>query len=297
MNEDNFPASLNLLINVGNVKFNCFVTENTALSSKGCVSVPHSHGDWELKFFARGRASHIVNRRTRSIAEGSLLLIQPGRTHFQTETSVHDNAVQYTFRFSLKAPTEGSTQIAKQAYEETLALLKHINVIPDADIVLPHFEAIRRELKERKVGYNEYVRSELKNLFLDFLRLSGNIPKCMFNAEKAKVESSWRQRINDFFYKQYMKDIKLQDLADELGVSRRQVSRIVLKEFGVSYVEKLTNVRIEQAKYLLSYTDTELKKISSACGFATYSYFNTCFRKCTRMTPSEYRSSYRSKRR
>ncbi|MBR7099254.1 MAG: helix-turn-helix transcriptional regulator, partial [Clostridia bacterium] len=83
----------------------------------------------------------------------------------------------------------------------------------------------------------------------------------------------------------------LTDLAEAINVSPRQMSRILLREFGMNFVTKLTEMRLQQVKYQLTHTEKSIHQISIDCGFPSYSYFSTCFRKNVGMTPSHYRQS------
>jgi len=90
-----------------------------------------------------------------------------------------------------------------------------------------------------------------------------------------------------------MENIKLPDLAAFLRVSSRQASRIVKQAYGVSYTTMLTEYRVQKAKLcLLQSPEKELGQVGSECGFQSYTYFITCFRKAVGYTPTDYRKRY-----
>lgn len=51
----------------------------------------------------------------------------------------------------------------------------------------------------------------------------------------------------------------------------------------------MNGLRIDNAKYLLRYTNISILDISFKCGFNSQSYFCSTFKKQTGYTPSEYR--------
>ncbi|MGN1368756.1 MAG: helix-turn-helix domain-containing protein, partial [Aristaeellaceae bacterium] len=54
----------------------------------------------------------------------------------------------------------------------------------------------------------------------------------------------------------------------------------------------LTNYRIEQAQKLLLNEHYRSKEIAARCGFSDNGYFTKVFRRCTGMTPLEYRDRF-----
>ena len=98
-----------------------------------------------------------------------------------------------------------------------------------------------------------------------------------------------------FFSREFMTKTTLEAYANQLNVSPRQASRIIRKNFGMSFTEKLTETRIEHAKVALAEGDESIKKIASSCGFQSYGYFITCLKAHTGTTPAQYRISSKQK--
>ncbi|MCI6732887.1 MAG: AraC family transcriptional regulator, partial [Lachnospiraceae bacterium] len=64
---------------------------------------------------------------------------------------------------------------------------------------------------------------------------------------------------------------------------------------GVSPVNYLIQLRIEQAKRMLKESNLTILEISMECGFNNTSYFIRQFRKYTGKTPREYRRNLTDK--
>jgi AraC family transcriptional regulator of adaptative response / DNA-3-methyladenine glycosylase II len=82
---------------------------------------------------------------------------------------------------------------------------------------------------------------------------------------------------------------RLDALADELGLSTRQLRRAVRKELGVSPVELAQTHRLLLAKQLLTETRLPMIEVAFASGFASVRRFNALFRSHYRLTPSQVR--------
>jgi len=85
--------------------------------------------------------------------------------------------------------------------------------------------------------------------------------------------------------------LSLQDVCDEVFLSVSQFSALFKEQTGKTFVEYLTNVRIEHAKDLLRTTDLRTYEIAERVGYSDPRYFTYVFKKMTGMTSSEYRGS------
>lgn len=86
-----------------------------------------------------------------------------------------------------------------------------------------------------------------------------------------------------------MKPLKVEDIADELSVSRVYLSEHFRSETGYTVKEYITIMKIREAKNLLRYSEKPIIEISEALGFSSQSHFNRVFKSNTGVTPREYR--------
>lgn len=81
----------------------------------------------------------------------------------------------------------------------------------------------------------------------------------------------------------------LQDICNDLYLSTSQFSFIFKEGTGQTFVEYLTNFRVEQAKILLKTTDKKVYEIAEDVGYNDSRYFSIIFKKQTGITALEYR--------
>lgn len=81
------------------------------------------------------------------------------------------------------------------------------------------------------------------------------------------------------------------DVLEHLGVSRSYFSTVFKEKTGQSFVEYLTNLRMEKAKEYLRETGLCTYEIAERIGFADPHYFSLSFRRRTGMTPKQYREA------
>ena len=85
-------------------------------------------------------------------------------------------------------------------------------------------------------------------------------------------------------------NLKMDDLGEQLGISRVQLYRKVKVLTGLSPIELLRQMRLERGKVLLNSTTKTVAEIAFEVGFGTPSYFTSCFKKQYGKLPMEYRS-------
>ncbi len=93
----------------------------------------------------------------------------------------------------------------------------------------------------------------------------------------------------DYIDNNFHKDISLDELAGELGISSYYFSKLFKEEKGEGFVEYLTRRRVEEAKALLKSPEHSIKEVGVACGYSDPNYFSRIFKKATGMTPTEYK--------
>ena len=84
-------------------------------------------------------------------------------------------------------------------------------------------------------------------------------------------------------------NLKIEDMGDEVGLSRVQLYRKVKALTGMTPVEILRETRLKRAMQLLKTTDKTVSEIANEVGFATPGYFSSCFKKQYDKYPTDVR--------
>ena len=85
-------------------------------------------------------------------------------------------------------------------------------------------------------------------------------------------------------------NLKMDDLGDELGLSRVQLYRKVKALTGLSPVELLRQMRLQRGRTLLQTTTKTVNEIAYEVGFGTPGYFSSCFKKQYGQYPTDLRA-------
>ena len=84
-------------------------------------------------------------------------------------------------------------------------------------------------------------------------------------------------------------DLSVEQIGDEIGLSRVQLYRKVKALTGCSPVEMLRKARLMRARHLLQTTDKSVSEVAYAVGFSTPSYFSKCYKEEFDLQPAQER--------
>ncbi len=84
-------------------------------------------------------------------------------------------------------------------------------------------------------------------------------------------------------------DLSVEQIGDEIGLSRVQLYRKVKALTGYSPVEILRKARLMRARHLLQTTDKSVSEVAYAVGFSTPSYFSKCYKEEFDLQPAQER--------
>lgn len=90
----------------------------------------------------------------------------------------------------------------------------------------------------------------------------------------------------------FNENISLSDVAEHIFISKNYICDLFKKELNITFIDYVTNLRIEKAKYYLSQTDMKMYEISQAVGYNDYAYFSQIFKRHTGSTLSSYRKQH-----
>ncbi len=126
-------------------------------------------------------------------------------------------------------------------------------------------------------------------------RARGSEPKQRQDPPKEQVPNNippQMRRAFRYLNDHFEKNLTLDGIARDLGVSKYHLCRQFKSCLGVSIWQQLTALRIRKAEELLLYSHFSLLRIAEICGFPDASYFSAVFKKHTGMTPTSYRDAY-----
>lgn len=96
------------------------------------------------------------------------------------------------------------------------------------------------------------------------------------------------EEVLQYIHEHYHEDISLESSAEAVQTNPYTLSKAFKRIQGVNFIDYLTELRIEEAKKLISQTDLKMNEIAEKVGYRN-SYFNRIFKKQVGMPPGQYR--------
>jgi AraC-like DNA-binding protein len=122
--------------------------------------------------------------------------------------------------------------------------------------------------------------------YINRIRKKTKAAQALSKSKESHIVSSAKEYIKQNYMKN---DLKLADIAKNVGLSERYFSQIFKRNTGIPPMDLLNQVRVEKAKNLLQDKTRNISEIAMEVGFGTVSNFNIVFKKISGKTPSQYR--------
>lgn len=153
---------------------------------------------------------------------------------------------------------------------------------------------IVRELSGTGPGREAMARALVTRLCVQALRT-------LLSAGDRSGEEEPESRIGEilreakrFIRGNYIRPLTLTDVAHHVALSPNYLANVFSRELGKTVRQYLSEVRMEEAKRLLSGTGRNISEIAYAVGYHSPFYFSRAFKGAERMSPSEYREAHRA---
>lgn len=98
------------------------------------------------------------------------------------------------------------------------------------------------------------------------------------------------QEADKYIAKHYAEGLTLQSVAAEVHVTPVWLSKLFKKEKGKTFLEHVTDVRMEHAKRMLSDVQFKIYQVASGVGYKDPVHFTKLFKKHMGLTPKEFRN-------
>ena len=240
------------------------------------ISLPHSHHFTELFYVLNGKGVFVINDKTFEIQKNDFIIVNPNVTH--NEASSTEDPLHYVVM--------GTDELE---FQEDAGKNYYIYNFSSHNKLL-HFY-MKSMLREMRMQ-DEHFENICQNLFESLVYQIQRWTKIQFLGTQSQKTNKECRFIEQYLNEHFREDISLQSLSEIVHLSKYYLAHAFKEYKGVSPINYLTQVRINEAKHLLEKTDFSAAKIADFTGFASQSYFSQIFHKETGMTPNKYRKNH-----
>jgi AraC-like DNA-binding protein len=159
--------------------------------------------------------------------------------------------------------------------------------------IAPVLRLMGEEVARRGPGYVEMINGLAAKLIIDTARavspreLVGQAPQPAYRSIAEGLVRTAEHYLRDNLERSF----KVRDIAAQVNLSERQLTRVLRKYTGTSILDYLTTLRIERAAELLLSSDLPIKQVAADVGYPDTHYFTTLFGRRTGRTPAAFRES------
>ena len=97
------------------------------------------------------------------------------------------------------------------------------------------------------------------------------------------------QQIKRYVKNNLTKKITLEKLSISLHCNTVTLTETFRREFGITIMQYVQQMRMERATYLLSTSDKSVSEIAELCGIPQTDYFSKCFKSYFGLSPTDWR--------
>ena len=228
-----------------------------------CRDIPEAPIDYsELTILVKGELTYWVNGVSHHMTDGDIIYLPEGSLRARSATNQTND--YFSFNFHLGENVFDENHITGCLSKELWLLLSYLDSVNAGTSA-------------------DAPDTEITNRILDCILLQ--IQKNIRDSQLSPLI----KKIVKYVSEHYMEQITLKTVAEVTYFSPSYCENRFKKEMGKSIINYLIDVRISEAKNLISGSALPLAEISDTVGFEDYNYFARIFKKRVGYTPRQYR--------
>ena len=257
----------------------------------------HAHDFIELVYIESGRGYHMIGETKARIKKGDYFILSPNVPHEyapdKDQSLVLINCIFHPRAIDISL--EGCKDFVDVAYHYLFhSFYSEKDPKNYIQFVGIHSKEIGRllaymaeEYAAKKKGYKQILKSELVRLLILSFRLYTEDEKQQQDPPVLKqlvAESTMR-----YIQQAFGKSITTEGLAERCYLSPSYFNKLFKEAGGMTALQYLQKVRVEEACRLLRQTALPTSQIAIDVGYSNIKFFYELFKKATGRTPGEYR--------
>lgn len=254
----------------------------------------HRHIHFEIALIKSGSGVYSVCGKSYNFSAGDLFVFSSNEIHCITEIGsggMHIMNLHIDPRYFWGSDTERFSDY-NLMFSHSDSFENHIPCNhPSCEQIKALILDAESELYSKSPEYRMAVRSDIIRIITCLVR------ECKYQ-NKAVTSSSNISAISkavEYIHSGLSDTLRLCDIAAEAGMSASYFSNVFKSAMGITLWEYITEKRIDNAIRLIDkHPEKTMLEIALECGFNNTANFNKAFKKCTGLTPSEYKNGDKS---
>ena len=263
------------------------------LCNDGMVIVyPHWHKEVEIIYANRGKVNIGLNQQIIELQEGEIIYFASGEPHYFLASP---DSERYVYQFDLKLFDEVFLRTNEKPLASLLGKGEHLSRFWPPELqatVIDLLLELHRFEFTHPAGENYLVLSCLYQLIgqwyekLPQKETSDNSRTLPALQRKESLERL--DKIFEYIESNYQEEITIEKVADYIGFSPYYFTRFFKKNTGQTFMQFLTEYRLNQAKFILANEKLPMAEVAEKAGFSSVKTFHHVFKEAVGQSPLQY---------
>lgn len=244
----------------------------------------HTHNYYEFFIVTKGKLKHIINGITEELSCGTIYFITPTDEHIILPLKGHDSQ-----HINIAVTPEKLETICRSINTSIFSILTKkafSHNLEESD-----FSFFISKSEKLSVLYSQAEDDTANQLYiLEMLTVAISCSYRKIFCANASLPD-WFNILLDDLNRMNFGNLTPSSVYKKANYSPATIVKYFKEYLGKTIVEYTTELKVQRACALLVNTNYQIITISGMAGFDTLQSFNRSFKKCMKITPSEYRSS------
>ncbi len=230
--------------------------------------------DFQFIYLVKGKGYYDFGKGLEEVSDGSLIVYLPGQPQ-NYEYLATDGTELYWLHFTGSQAGEWMSKFnfaGKQVFQ--------IGIRGDC---IDLFKKITYEIQDKRPYFQHVAGVYLMELILILTRKLENL-----RSDNGKAMNETIRSIISYMYENYHHKISVNTLASRCNLSMYRFIHKFKDATGMTPIEYLTKIRIDEARYLLSNSLLNISEIAEIVGYEDPLYFSRVFKKIMGVSPRHY---------
>ena len=268
-------------IKIGNVLIN-MIDLYDIISTDTLTLIAHAHEFFEIHIILEGSVQIQIMDETYKLQSGNLIIIPPHFDHLAITKSTNYKCAVLAFDFS---PVDKTTKNKYECeYFMAAFTTDNVKILKISGYDRSRINLLLKNAKKYDIYSVNKMNIEISGLMLEIANKIHNLSQS--KVEQITTISSNETAVRKYKIESYIQwciinnqKLSLQDLANTLYISTRQVERFIKQAFNLTFKQLCLKYQMIIAKNLLKEGNLSVEKIAYKVGFESYNGFLAAYKK------------------
>ena len=232
--------------------------------------------DYYLMYLTDGELTFHFPNEEKNLTAGTAVIFPP-EYHYVYSHSASSDICYYYVHFTGR---DAKSILANYGLTE-FPIVESIGI---SQRTIYYFEQLFSVLSRKELFFEQESALKLGSILL---HLAKRISKSLAKPTETPLSKSV-----EYMHTSFQEEISLEMLANLENLSVSRFCTLFKTTFGVSPIQYLITIRIENACELLKNTDISIQNCALSCGYANEYFFGRQFKKQTGITPAKFRNQF-----